>query len=184
MAKKKSTARRKAEKNVRDTETSGMQILSIDENRLEVECGNHALLYYQYATELAEARLACDTAKAELDVVSAELDAAIRDDPDAYDLPKLTEGSVKNCILLQGEYQTALGAYHGVLAAVRMLEALVKALEHRRSALKNLVELRLANYYAEPSLPAELKDEFEETQTKEIRSRGRRRRQERTRNSQ
>lgn len=150
-------------------------ILEINEHRLEVEWCEQPLLYHKYASQLAEARSLIDEAKAEMDVVSAEWDSEIRMNPERYGLEKVTEGAIKNEILQQGSHQIAVEKYNAAQKTARMLEAMVKALDQRRSALKCMVELRLANYYADPGTRQESELE-EEARTAAIRSRGRRKR--------
>jgi len=127
--------------------------LLIDTGNLEKECIGQAPKFHQFSVELADARLEQDKAKADVDVTYAELDSDIRDDPDKYNIPKLSEGIVKATILQQSAYQNAVLYYNKTTHNVRILEAMVKALEHRRSALKQVVELRLSESFAEPSEP-------------------------------
>lgn len=173
MVKKQSTARRRASTKTTEPST-GSSVLVIDEHKLEQEWGNQAPLFYEYASQLADARLANDEAKAELDVTAAELDMAIRSNPDHFGVEKISEAAVKNAVVQQAAYQTAQEALNATTHAVRMLEAMTRALEHRKTALKSMVELRLANYYAEPTLPKTERDAYDEMSKQEVRSRGRR----------
>lgn len=176
MSKKTSTARRRADQS-KDDERS---VLEIDRYNLEKEWTGQAALFYRYGIELAEARLEADGAKAELDVTKAELDASIREDPEAYDVVKVSETAISNVILQQPAYQLALDELNTATHKVRLLEAMTKALEHRKRALTDLVTLHISNYYAEPQVRKELKgaakEAFEEEAKAHIRSRGRRRR--------
>lgn len=169
MAEKTSTARRRR----KQPESQPENVLAIDEHSLEREWNLQAPLYHNYAEQLAAARFDQDQAKAELDITSAELDSLIRESPEAYQVSRISESSIKNTILQQKEYQISLAKYNEATKAVRMLEAMTRALEHRRSALKCMVELRLANYYAEPTL-GKSKQAYDEMQKQEVRSRGRR----------
>ena len=170
MSKKTSTARRRVKKKEPESDSG---VLFIDENRLEKEWGNQALLFHNYAEQCAVARHVMDQAKAELDVTDAELDTLIRADPGSYGIEKTSESAIKNAILQQPGHQTALEGYNDAVHAVRMLEAMVRAMEHRKTALKSMVELRLANYYAEPTLNRSQQTAYDEMSKTEVRSRGR-----------
>jgi hypothetical protein len=154
-------------------------MLAIDEHNLEKEWAEQPELVYRYSAELAEARGAVDDAKAELEVTKAELAADMRVSPGKYGLDRTADKAVEAGVLMQAPYQKALEAYNAALKVQRMLEAMVRALEHRKRALTNMVELHLANYYSEPKLPKRSRDAGEEYQKSEVRSRGRRRRKER-----
>lgn len=147
--------------------------LAIDQNRLETEWSGQAALFLGYAQQLADAKLEQDDAKAELDVTSAELDSLIRTDPDSYGIQRVSEAAIKNTILQQASYQQVHAVHLKAIHSVRMLDAMVQALEHRRSALKHMVELRLSQYYSEPALPKQNREEMTERRTKKVRARGR-----------
>lgn len=168
MVKKKSTARKRAKTEPDET------FLQIDEHRLEKEWCEQAPLFHKYALLLAEARRKYDELKNELSVTAAELDNAIRADPDSFDIPKVTETGIKNAILQQDIYQKLIEQQIAAQHEVNVLDAMVRALEQRRSALKCLVELRISDYYAEPTLSRDNNAAYEEMTKREVRSRGRR----------
>lgn len=140
----------------------------IDPNALDKEWVNQPRLYYTYASEAAEARDAWERAKAEKEVMEAEMEEAeaevslkIRRNPDGYNLEKVTEDCIKKTVLLQAEYKAAqrllFQAQQKVIKAKSKLdlaEVAVKTLDHKKAALEDLVRLRLANYYAEPRDPS------------------------------
>ncbi len=122
----------------------------LDKDNLDGEWVNQPTLFHTYARKLANARSKLEQAKVELEVVDAELDLQIRDNPSHYDISKVTEGAISKVIIAQKEHRIAT---HNLLQAkhkVDLLQATVTALDHRKKALENLVELRLADYFAEP----------------------------------
>lgn len=147
--------------------------LHIDTNNLEQEWVNQPALYYKYAVELAEARKDLDEAKSELDLVKAELDTVIRVDPEKYGVDRITEAAISNAVLQQQEYQDAVESYNKAHHSMRVLDAMVWALDHRKRALMKLVELHLANYYSEPKAPPRVEEFMEESVKASIRSKGR-----------
>ena len=150
MPTNKKTAKKSSKK--RPSTDRERHVVDIDTNRLDEEWMSHSALYQDYASQLADAQYAMDMAKTEKDTVEAELDAAIRADPSAYGLEKVTEEGVKKTIQLQSELQIAVQSLHSTTRTVRLLQATVRALDHRKSALENLVRLYLSNYFGDPTL--------------------------------
>lgn len=128
-------------------------LFDLDQHRLDAEWVNQPKAYYEQALLLADARKVLEQAKAERDVVDAELDKDIRLHPTKYKLEKLTEPVIANTVLLQKEHQKAGTLVIGAKHAVDVLQAAVDALDHRKKALENLVHLFLSNYWSEPREP-------------------------------
>lgn len=124
--------------------------IDIDENELDKEWIEQPKLYMRWATRLADAKLVVDEAKANWDLVIADLDASIRSKPQRYKLEKATEPAIKQAIMIQIEYTNAQQAFHSAKHRVGILEAGVQALEHRKRALEKLVDLYMANYFGTP----------------------------------
>ena len=144
----------------------------INENRLDEEWVRQPALYHDYAVKVAGARNRHAEAKAELDVVFAEIDHKVRTHPSRFNLEKLTEAVVQNTVLLQREYQDALKAVNKAKYELDLFQAMVDALEHKKKGLENLVSLRLSDYFSEPRPPAGKKDKVEEMETKAVRKKG------------
>lgn len=140
-------------------------ILSIDETRLDEAWVHQPKLYFKYADQLAEARNRVDElkreeelSKAELEEAKAQLDSAIRSEPERFGMSgKVTEGAIKSVMLLQPEYKDANDAYNEVQKKsmeakneVRLLEALVSSLDQKKVALENLVRLHGQSYFSVP----------------------------------
>ena len=135
--------------------------LHIDENRLLEEWKDQAAMMLEYSIRLADARQAEDEAKAALSVVVAELDADIRNNPEEYGLQKATETSVVNAIPGCEEHQDAIKTLNSAKHTVRVLQAAVDALDHRKRTLQGMTELWLRQYYADPkssAQPAEVRE--------------------------
>ena len=126
-------------------------ILSIDLFRLDEEWIEQPELFHTYAQKLADANSEFDTAKAGLEVTKAELDREIRQNPDSFELSKLTEPLITSTVLIQPEYSKA----NRILIEARhtrdILQATVNALDHRKKALEKLVELHGRDYFAVPT---------------------------------
>ena len=149
--------------------------ISVDQNDLDHEWVAQPKNYFRYAAELADARRDQDQAKAELDLVQAELDQAVRSDPEKFGLSKATEASIKAVVLAQAEYTSAQQAMLKAKHDVDVLQAAVGALDHKRKALENLVTLWLNNYYSSPRSPKGSEDKIDEMKKDLIRRKGNRR---------
>lgn len=126
----------------------------IDENELDREWIEQPKMYYRYAVRLADARRTHDQRKTEVDIAYAEAALRIRNNPGKYDLEKITDASVKEAIIRDDEYQSALEALNNARHEMDVLDAAVKALDHRKRALENLVELHGQNYFSTPRAPS------------------------------
>ena len=147
-----------------------VNILEPDKDDLLREWKIQPKLYFQYAEMLAKARTKLDRADAELKVVKAEVDRKIRDEPAEYRLKdNPTEASIASAVLRQKEYRKSQSNLILAQERVNILEAFVKALDHRKSALENIVRLHGQQYFATPV--AEGKDQA--TFIEEKKNRGR-----------
>ena len=127
------------------------EILHIDKHLLDEEWVNQPKLYFEYASELAGARIDLEEAKAEFDVVKAETDFDIRSNPTNYELPeKTTEVMIGKAVILTEEYQDAQKIVFIAKHRVDILSGAQTALDHRKKALENLVELHGRNYFSKP----------------------------------
>lgn len=128
----------------------------IDENALDVEFLDQPAKVVKYARLLAEARRDKDLAKEALDLTKAEINLDIRDNPEKYGLTKITVDAVEACILMEKRYEEAVKEYNDANYEVNVLQGVVNALEHRKSALENLVKLYGQQYFAGPKIPHDL----------------------------
>lgn len=133
-----------------DKKASEMSFIEVDPNRLDEEWVDQPRLFLKYAERKADAERDFAEVKSDLEVVEAELDIAVRATPDTFGIKKVTESAVKSTILLQTDYQTALSKLHKAKHKVDVLDAVVKALQHRKSALESLVTLHGQSYFATP----------------------------------
>ncbi len=157
------------------------EILHIDKNLLDEEWVNQPKLYFEYASELALARQELEEAKAEFDVVKAETDFNIRSNPADYELPeKTTEVMIGKAVILTEEYADAQKAVFTAKHRVDILSGAQTALDHRKKALENLVELHGRNYFSSPRAKSEIaKEVVEDIENQKIRTRNKKRKKRR-----
>jgi len=133
--------------------------LEIDQFHLDREWMEQAGKYQRYAQLEAEAEHRKDKAKAQLDLVMAELDFKVRSNPQAYELKdKPNNDQVASMIVKQPEYQERQAAYFDAKREYNEMDAVVEAMGHKKQALENLVKLKLSGYFAEPKVPREEQD--------------------------
>lgn len=149
----------------------------INLNRLHEEWVAQVRMYRHYAEKLAKARKEyehsstdCDVAKEDLKRVYAEVDLKVRKSPDLFNLDKITEKSVEHTVLVHSGYRKAQEDYYDLQRGcidkkhkVGMLEAAVKTLDHRKKALEDAVQLRLANYFSEPRISNTVQENLKES---------------------
>lgn len=131
-------------------------LFDLNPHRLDEEWLKQARYYHKYAVELADAREAHERAKSARDVVGAELALDVRSQPEKYgfDGPKgPTVDAVQQTVLTAKTYREADAAVIKARHALDVVQAFVDALDHRKKALENLVELRLADYFSDPRAP-------------------------------
>jgi len=146
----------------------------IDPDALDIEWLNQPNLFYKYSDALNEAmnrrndlKLHVEAAKEEVDRVKAELDLAIREDPEEYGLSKVTETAVTSTILTQPELQAAQKKYYSskealndAQAEVNKLFTAVNTMEEKKVALEQLVRLLNQQYFSTPVEPRNLSEEY------------------------
>ncbi len=147
------------------------ETFEIDQNRLDEEWVNQPTLFFKYAKKLAEAKQDLDDAKNHLNVTHAEISKDIRETPEDFDLAKVTEKAIESLIPLEEQYVKAQVCLTKAKYKVDIYQAAVTALEHRKSALQNLVSLHGQNYFSTPIAKGEDREAMEEIEKKTIRSR-------------
>lgn len=171
--------------------------ISVDPDELDVLWLDQPNTYYKYADPLSEAmsernrlkRLA-KRRKDELETVKARVNFEIRQNPEEYDLPKVTDVTVAAAVLLTEDYREAYERYMEAEEAadqaqyvVNKLDAAVGAVSEKKSALEQLARLAGMGYYSTPNEPKDLGQKYREKVEREsaeakrkVRDRQRRRR--------
>jgi hypothetical protein len=142
------------------------QDLYIDEAALDIEWLNQPMLMLQYTELAAAARREVDRVKEKISVVRAELDKEIRSDPEKFDILKVTESAISNCILIQKRYTEIQNDLIDAQYDYQMKQGAVQAVEHRKQALENLSKLLGLQYFASPTTPRDLPREVQQQQEK------------------
>ena len=140
--------------------------IQIQEEALDVEWLQQPTLMLKYAQHAAEMRKRLDLAKEKLDIVRAEVDREIRQEPEKFGITKLTEGSVQSTLVLDRRFIEANREYIEAKYEADMARAAVEAFQQRKEALENLVRLFGLQYFAGPKVPRDLHEEWQAFQQK------------------
>lgn len=124
--------------------------LAIDADSLDTEWLRQPEMYHEAAVALADAKRELDEAKNASEVVRGTLAKDIRERPGHYDLEKVTEAAVGECLACHDEFLAAQAKITTARYKADLAQALVGALDQRRKALENLVYLHGQDYFASP----------------------------------
>lgn len=128
----------------------------IDKNRLDEEWVAQPRLYRQHAEMAAEAARDLAFAKTQLSLAEAEARQVIKQAPEEYGLEgKTTVDDLKAAVATHKRVRRAQQDVIDKEYRADVVKAALRTIEHRKSALQDLVQLRLADYYAEPRLRGE-----------------------------
>lgn len=124
--------------------------LHIDEYQLEKEWLKQPALYMQYAEKAALADSKAKRAKENVETIKAERSAHYRK-KHADEGEKFTENSISVEVQTDPQCIDAISEYITAVEHAAVLSAAVKAFDHKKAALENLVKLTLAGYYSQPT---------------------------------
>jgi hypothetical protein len=143
----------------------------IDIMRLDQEWIRQPKYFHEFATQEADAQKEMDEAKSALDLVRADVDKAVRLNPESFGIAKVTENAIQSAILQAKEYQEANQDLIEAKHKVALLGAAVKALDHRKKALENLVALHGRDYFSTP-MTRENREETDRVERRAARRKG------------
>lgn len=157
-------------------------LVDIDPLALDREWVGQASLFRKWAERLADAKkdwedakIRKDLAEDQMELIEAKIDLEVRKNPVNFGLESTTEKSIRNVVISDKRSQAAkkevYKAQQEIVQAkhlVDTLESAVKSLEHRKTALENLVYLHGQNYYSQPRAPKEVREEVGERSASKV----------------
>ena len=135
--------------------------ITIDKYSLDLEFEKHPMLYHEYAMDMVGTEDERDQAKDKMELLRAQLDLEIRNNPKKFGLEKITEGAIQATILQNPNYIEAQTLYNTAVLNLRILKVAVESLNQKKVALENLVKLYLGEYYSKEA-PREIKENLSE----------------------
>lgn len=156
-------------------------ILGIDKNLLDDEWIAQPKMCLVWSLQLENAEDDFEAAKTNFEVVKAEVELEIRNNPERCDeLPegaveknKVTEKMVASAMIRQTKYAEAQQEWIQAKYRVGVLRAAVKSIDHRKKALEKLVDLHGQQYFASPRASDRSKEAVDEIEKRHIRGKGR-----------
>lgn len=124
-------------------------MLAIDEHRLDRECCQLPSQYRQVAFAAAQTAQNIDELKAELRVIEAEIHLRIRSNPLEHGLEKITEGAINEVTSLNPKFLALEKKIRILEKNLAMEKILVFAMDYKKRALTNLVDLHVAGWFAQ-----------------------------------
>lgn len=148
------------------------ELINIDKNILDDEWINQPKLYLHWAEQFEDAKNTLREVETELGLTKAEIELDIRQNPDNYELSKVTEGAISATLVLQPSYKQAQEVVLTTKHRVGILQQVIIALDHRKKALENLVSLYGREYFAVPQAKNEhSREAVEEIEKRSTRAR-------------
>lgn len=120
--------------------------LKTDPNNLELDCARQSGLCHYWGDELAEAKYKRDKKEDAIDLRKAKVELQIRNDPGAG---KVTADHIKALVNADPDLVKNKADLCELSKRVYSLEAVTKALDHKKAQLDNLVQLWLRSYYSD-----------------------------------
>ncbi len=133
--------------------------VKIDLYKLHFELQRQSGLYMKWAERHADALLERDRVKERLDLMRSELDAEIRRNPTEFSFPenkKPTEAAITATIIKDTEFSKESDTLIEANRNVNIVAGAKEAMNHRKKGLENLVQLWIAGYFSDPSIPKNL----------------------------
>lgn len=124
----------------------------VDILNLEKECAIQPRMVFKYVRMLNETNTDIAEAKTAMALTDAEIGECIRANPSDFGLPeKITVAAAEATILLQPKHKEAVVLMQVLQRRWGILNAAVKALDHKKSMLEQEVKLHGQNYFSTPN---------------------------------
>ena len=122
--------------------------MPIDRTRLDEECVGQAAMYADIGEFVSELKRDARNAKDFLDLEHSRLRKAIRENPGAYGIAKLTESALEDGVITHDDYRRALQSATEAQYLADCANVLIAAAEQRKSMIKDAVALYIHEYFS------------------------------------
>lgn len=148
-------------------------VVKIDELALDKECINLPTQYLRAAFTAANTRNEVAALSDKHDRLEAALMNKVRNNPDDYDLDKVTEAGIRAAVQTLAEYNESLKVLREVKYQLEMQTALVAALDYKKRSLSLLVDLHMKSYHADVRVSAEQREAVNQQTQEAVRTKTR-----------
>lgn len=133
----------------------------IDLSSLDTEVLRQADTYFKWAKRTSEAKAHADRLEMVMEVEEARLQAAVRADPDGYQVEQgarggVTEAAIKAAVLKHATYVKARDLYLDAKEEAAIIGKSEQAMDQKKRMLELLVTLHGQGYFADPRIRKEL----------------------------
>lgn len=128
----------------------------IDPSALDLVAATQSEVFFFWAQKSVQARMSQDRAKLAFELVVSRLKLSARTSPQDFGLSKVTEGGLDEVVKTHKEFVAAQEVYLNAHEESLLLDWAVQALEQRKRMIEVLVTLHGQQYFAGPSVPHDL----------------------------
>lgn len=156
-------------------------IVQIDPNNLDKEVIRLPGDYLKYCFAAVDARAELDEAKAELDVVEADILSDVRENPHKYGLEiseRTKAPTDKACaaqVAIDERYKKAITRVNELKYEAEVAQAIVNAFEVKKKSIENLISLHSMGYFSEIKMNKDSREVVDKMIERKVMSGGRRR---------
>jgi len=125
--------------NIEELKKSIEEDLKIDHASIKMETEKQALVYFKWASMLAESRHKANESRAKLTFIEACLSSEVRENPEKYSLKdKPTETAIKHVVVQNKDYIQERQRLSVLVLKEELLYSSIKALDYKNGALEYL----------------------------------------------
>jgi hypothetical protein len=133
------------------------KLMHIEPDALDVEWLEQAGRFMVVSKEASRLKKELSLMREEADVLEANMTNRIRRHPAKYGMEdRVTEGGIKAAVTANEEVRTLAGKIIDKQYELDLVQSAVRAMEHRKQALEELVQLHGQQYFAGPKDPRDL----------------------------
>lgn len=139
-------------------------------NQLDIESVIQPELFFKWAEKSVEAKEDHDLAILRFETIEAQLDIEVRNEPEKFNVVKITVDSVRSAVRTSPKYLAAKQEVFAAAKTASLLSKAVVAMEHKKRMIENLTKLHGQEYFAGPHVPRDLVAEYTDYQTRKDKS--------------
>jgi len=134
---------------------------------LDKQLEEQTALHIEYGKNYAEKYKKMLQAKRNIAIVEAEIDSAIRENPESFGIAsKVTETAIKSALVIDEEVRKAHEDFHTAVEEEKIAQEVLSAIAFdRKQALTDMKDLWLGSYYSGVSNPSRMAEKINEEQT-------------------
>lgn len=134
--------------------------IHIDPTKLDLEWIDQPNKRMQFSQLCADAQQLVRELKNDMDVLEAQIMLEVYQNPDKFNLPKLTVDTAKAAVELDPRVRKIKQEYLEAQNDHELLKGALDAIDDRKKALENLVSLLIADYFSGPKTPRDIGSEY------------------------